>query len=255
METTIQSAMQASSLTAQDGSRPPTLYTESDSDTNSSASSDTAQAYYSPCEGSSSGDEQVIPNLAKPRDELYLTLRKQAGQAGADFCYLEDRPVVQAGGSTLAVFLLFRDETRRDECWSILDKTIKVRAEVWFSGQQCPQFPSTSGSESGGDDDEGSDNIDEAAIEECSIVLLLDLHRPLSGCWTGPELQRAVEKYLGCPRSRGGRLSPTLKRMDFISFELIPLCEVETWLKTRSNTLAECRKLLHVPEVIVTERS
>lgn len=241
--------MEASGST-QDGSRRPTFYTESDSDTNSSASSDTAQAYYSPCGGSSSGDEQIISNLAKPRDELYLTLRKQAGQAGADFCYLQDRPVVQAGGSTLAVFLLFRDETRRDECWSILDKTIKVRAEVWFSGQQSPRSPSTSGSESSDDD---NNSVDEAAMEECSIVLLLDLYRPLSGRWTGPELQRAVEKYLGCPRSRGGRLSPTLKKMDFISFELIPLCEVETWLKTRSNTLAECRKLLHVPEVIVTE--
>lgn len=216
-----------------------------------SDSSGTAQEYHSPWEGFSSGEEaELVHTPSSPRDELYLRLRKQAGQAGADFCSLHTERPIQAGGSSLAVFLLFGDESRRDECWTTLQHTLKVRAEVWFSGRQTPRSPTPSSSSESEDEDA---SVDDAATEECSIVLLLDLERPLSGLWTWLGLQRKVERYLGCPRSRGSRLHPTLRKVDYISFELISVYDRNTWIDDRAAVLAGCRKVQHVPEVAVTE--
>lgn len=224
------------SYVSQAGGRPVTLHSVWSSD---SESSGTVQEFYSPAGGSgASSDEEAAPGVfSRKRDEVYSTLRERAGSAGADFCRFDDVIPVQAAQSTLAVYFLFGDETCRNECWTVLENRIKTKADVWLSGRESPRSPSLSGSDS-------SATVGEA----CSLVLLLNVVLPLPGPWNRLELQREVERHLGCPRSRGGRLCPVLRKAHKLSFEVIASSAFEGWCEEREDLFGRCRKMLHDPE-------
>jgi len=205
-----------------------------------SASSGTLQEYYTPREGSSCVQDSVEV-VAGPVDEVYSALRSQVGAQGADFREAEGMKPLDVGLSTFAVFLLFADESRREQCWSSLEQRINVRAETWFSVEQTARSPPPS-------------SVDEdrlagkAAPEACSVILLLDLPHPVSGRWSGTGLEGKLEKVLGCPPSRGGRLSPVLKKAVSSSFEVVSLETMDEWLEQRSVALDRCWQASYILE-------
>src|SRR5689334_10370192 len=102
------------------------VYEETELDSHSSS---TEQEYYSPTDLSLIGDEalEAIPFCNNP---LYWGLRERAGLAAFDFRQVDEAVPIQAGGSTLAIFLHFPDAVRMDTCWEQLQKRLKVRADI-----------------------------------------------------------------------------------------------------------------------------
>jgi hypothetical protein len=127
---------------------------------------------------------------------------------------------VDAGGSTLAIFLAFEDGGRMKECWRHLYHTARVSTDVWLSGQ---------------------------IMTECFIIFLPDLDQPLSGKWALLDLEREAEMFLGCHKSRSGR-RPVLLRQATMTVEVLPQSGRQQWIEERESLLRDCRRIWDLSE-------
>lgn len=220
----------------------------------SPASSDTEdELYFTPEEGvdpstrdgvrdasvaSSSGSSTL---RAVPED-LFSALRERA--QGPCFSFdLEQGDVEVATGtsaapSTVACCFRFVDSTARRHFWARLEPRLGETCAVWFSPSGKVSTPP-----GGSVTETGTDAAPSSAV---TLVLLL---RPIylflfsiSGVMRLAEVRHVVEKaYLGCPRSRGNRLAPLLRRPDDAFFEVISDGYAENgWLRSRRALLQPC---------------
>lgn len=171
------------------------------------------------------------------RDLVREELESRAGHRLILFPKEEDVCSLDAGGSTLAIFLSFEGEARMDKCWKHLYHMCTVSTDVWISRWRSRAFSYVSCAPEG---------VYEEG--ECSMIFLLDLHRPLSGSWTREGLERRAEAFLGCSRSRGGK-RPIVLRDAVMTVEVLLQSERERWIEERSDVLEKCERLVDLVEI------
>lgn len=176
---------------------------------------------------------EVEPSKDLVREEL----ESRAGQRLILFPKEEDICSLDVGGSTLAIFLSFEGEARMDECWKHLYHMCTVPTDVWISRWQSRVFPHSSCA---------PESVSETG--ECSMIFLLDLHRPLSGNWTRQALEKRAEAFLGCQRSRGGK-RPVVLRDAVMTVEVLLQSERERWIEERSGVLENCQRLVDLVDI------
>lgn len=141
----------------------------------------------------------------RSRDSLLVRYRGQRSR----ICVVED---LSGGRCTVAVLFVFDDDARRDDCCDFLRTALRVPADAWLL--------------TGG---------------EPSLLLFLSVDWPLEGpCWTR-EVDHELERWLGCPRSRGGRTHPVLSLASEIRYEVVDESVRGAWLCDREDVLRDCQ--------------
>ncbi|KAH7184235.1 hypothetical protein DER44DRAFT_803519 [Fusarium oxysporum] len=165
-------------------------------------------------------DEQSDTEPGEGEYSLLRQLQSRAGARLVEFPEGDEHGPVDAGGSTLAIFLAFEDGGRMKECWRHLYHTARVSTDVWLSGQ---------------------------TMTECFIIFLPDLDQPLSGKWALLDLEREAEMFLGCHKSRSGR-RPVLLRQATMTVEVLPQSGRQQWIEERESLLRDCRRIWDLSE-------
>lgn len=197
-----------------------------------SEASITDEEVYSSCEeGDMVSELDVTTECTR---SLYARLRARPDTVVRDLRCGDERDAVLAAGCTLAVFLLFQDGAKRKLCWCLLQKALRVSADAWLDAES-----------------EHMSCVDGVGCEcdGVSLVLLLRLETPLSGCYTAAELDRKVEALLGCPAREDGGLNVRLGRCSRISYEVVPVDTRDAWVARREEVLGDCVKCV-VDEVL-----
>lgn len=169
---------------------------------------------------------------------VYDGLRQLAGQDVLDFRQPHGRVTVSSpGGATAVVYLRFASSEWMTECWRSLQNRLRVSARVW----PCRSVAVYSDLSRPG-------MYREQCLAPSSLVVLLRLEpgQVLMGEYTGRQLERVIERYLGCPPSREGRLSPALTRATNRSFELVLMSELTGWEADRTRRVLGNRRYVDV---------
>lgn len=184
-------------------------------DTDSVESSDTEGEFYSlpsgneddnalvqsqcTCSREQDDNSKVLNVAPEERDRVSATHQFEFGSV--------DKRMVDAGGSTLVLSLLFDSFDARFQAWSYLEQAMTEDATVLLT----PEI------------------VGDAPQRPC-LTIVFAPKVPLSGMCNQDVLQRRAEQWLGCPRSRLGRLSPVLRKATSITLELIPCAKRERWI-------------------------
>lgn len=166
-------------------------------------------------------DKQSDTELGEGECSLLRQLQSRAGARLVEFPEGDELRPVDAGGSTLAIFLVFEDEGRMKECWRHLFHTVCVSTDVWLSEQTTTEY---------------------------FIILLFDLDQPLAGKWALPDLERKAESFLGCAKSRSGR-RPVVLRQATMTVEVLPQSGRQQWMEERESLLRDCRRFWDLSEI------
>ncbi|MGH7962829.1 MAG: hypothetical protein ACRERD_13535 [Candidatus Binatia bacterium] len=180
---------------------------------------------YATCDEGDPDSELDVDTECTP--SLYAQLSDSADAVVLDFRTAEEQGAVSVTPSTLAVFFFFQDAGKREACWYMLQRTLKVSTDAWLD-PELEHLPRGDGRT--------------CECDGLSLVLLLRLDIPLLGHYTVAELDRKLEDLLGCPRGRGGRMNVILRRAARISYEIVPEHMRKHWLLEREEVLGVCSK-------------